>query len=241
MNGRLYDPMLHRFLMPDNFVQDPYSSLSYNRYSYALNNPLMYFDPSGELTEDNGGSNWLVGLSILAASFIGNSYEDISSWVDGWWPDARNWIGKQAKSVGDAIARPFRETGRWFRNLFKGGRDRPAPEVYMASMPMNAGSGGPNNLPIFGTSGGGGNSIFSFDEAPKQDFKGFWGGANYFLTGGIIDGFRYDYDGNAVGLAPSMGVAPTPGIGNLGNAVKGGTTILGKFPEYIELGKKLNA
>ena len=26
MNGRLYDPALHRFLQPDNFVQDPLNS-----------------------------------------------------------------------------------------------------------------------------------------------------------------------------------------------------------------------
>jgi RHS repeat-associated protein len=49
MNARLYDPVLHRFLMPDNFVQDPFSTQSYNRYAYVLNNPLMYVDPSGEI------------------------------------------------------------------------------------------------------------------------------------------------------------------------------------------------
>ena len=48
MNGRLYDPKLHRFLMPDNFVQNPTNSQNYNRYGYVLNNPLMYIDPSGE-------------------------------------------------------------------------------------------------------------------------------------------------------------------------------------------------
>tara|TARA_R110000868_G_scaffold96080_2_gene264276 strand:- start:2700 stop:9167 length:6468 start_codon:yes stop_codon:yes gene_type:complete len=48
MNGRLYDPMLHRFLMPDNFVQDPYNTQNYNRYGYVLNNPLLYTDASGE-------------------------------------------------------------------------------------------------------------------------------------------------------------------------------------------------
>ena len=26
MNGRLYDPALHRFLQPDNYVQDPLNS-----------------------------------------------------------------------------------------------------------------------------------------------------------------------------------------------------------------------
>jgi RHS repeat-associated protein len=48
MNGRLYDPKLHRFIMPDNFIQNPTNSQNYNRYGYVLNNPLMYIDPSGE-------------------------------------------------------------------------------------------------------------------------------------------------------------------------------------------------
>ena len=47
MNGRVYDPQLGRFLSADPFVQSPTSSQNYNRYSYALNNPLKYTDPSG--------------------------------------------------------------------------------------------------------------------------------------------------------------------------------------------------
>lgn len=49
MNGRLYDPYIARFLSPDNYVQLPTSAQSFNRYSYCLNNPLKYTDPSGEL------------------------------------------------------------------------------------------------------------------------------------------------------------------------------------------------
>jgi len=48
MNGRLYDPALHRFLQPDNFVQDPFNTQNFNRYGYCLNNPLMYVDQNGE-------------------------------------------------------------------------------------------------------------------------------------------------------------------------------------------------
>lgn len=48
MNGRLYDPKLHRFLQPDNFIQDPSNTQNFNRYGYVLNNPLKYTDPSGE-------------------------------------------------------------------------------------------------------------------------------------------------------------------------------------------------
>ena len=64
MNGRLYDPLLGRFLSPDNNVQLPDFSQNFNRYSYALNNPLMYTDPDGEFvhiiigTAIGGVINW---------------------------------------------------------------------------------------------------------------------------------------------------------------------------------------
>lgn len=48
MNGRLYDPVVGRFLSPDPFVQAPGFTQSFNRYSYCLNNPLIYTDPSGK-------------------------------------------------------------------------------------------------------------------------------------------------------------------------------------------------
>jgi RHS repeat-associated protein len=47
MNGRLYDPALGRFLSPDPNVQFATDLQSYNRYSYAGNNPLRYTDPTG--------------------------------------------------------------------------------------------------------------------------------------------------------------------------------------------------
>jgi len=47
MNGRVYDPVLGRFLSPDPNVQDISDTQSYNRYSYVLNNPLRYTDPTG--------------------------------------------------------------------------------------------------------------------------------------------------------------------------------------------------
>lgn len=48
MNGRLYDPIIGRMLSVDNFVQMPGYTQSYNRYSYAFNNPLKFNDPDGE-------------------------------------------------------------------------------------------------------------------------------------------------------------------------------------------------
>lgn len=49
MNGRLYDPVIARFLSPDPYVQMPNNTQNFNRYSYCLNNPLLYTDPSGEI------------------------------------------------------------------------------------------------------------------------------------------------------------------------------------------------
>ncbi len=46
LNARYYDPALARFLSPDSLAAtDELQSL--NRYTYALNNPLTYSDPTG--------------------------------------------------------------------------------------------------------------------------------------------------------------------------------------------------
>jgi hypothetical protein len=47
MNGRMYDPLLGRMLSPDPELQAPGDLQDYNRYSYVLNNPLRYTDPTG--------------------------------------------------------------------------------------------------------------------------------------------------------------------------------------------------
>ncbi|NKB39015.1 MAG: tandem-95 repeat protein [Gammaproteobacteria bacterium] len=47
MNGRIYDPNLGRMLSPDPIVQTPLNSQNWNRYSYVVNNPLKFTDPSG--------------------------------------------------------------------------------------------------------------------------------------------------------------------------------------------------
>lgn len=47
MNGRVYDAKLGRFASADPHIQAAGNSQSYNRYTYVLNNPLKYTDPSG--------------------------------------------------------------------------------------------------------------------------------------------------------------------------------------------------
>ena len=47
MKGRVFDPKLGRFLTTDPIVSDLSFGQSFNPYSYVLNNPLTYVDPSG--------------------------------------------------------------------------------------------------------------------------------------------------------------------------------------------------
>lgn len=47
MGGRIYDPLLGRFLSVDPIRHTPFSTQGSNAYSYVYNNPLSYTDPSG--------------------------------------------------------------------------------------------------------------------------------------------------------------------------------------------------
>ena len=64
MNGRIYDPVLARFLSPDPYVQAPDFTQAFNRYSYCWNNPFKYTDPNGEFIQ-----YILAGLIYLAYNY----------------------------------------------------------------------------------------------------------------------------------------------------------------------------
>ena len=84
MNGRLYDPVVHRFLQPDNFIQDPFNTQNFNRYSYVLNNPLKYTDASGEF--------WFVVVGAIVGAYVGASVQqgtfNPAKWDSTWWKGA---------------------------------------------------------------------------------------------------------------------------------------------------------
>jgi RHS repeat-associated protein len=47
--ARYYDPEIGRFTQADTMIPYPLDSQSFNRYSYCVNNPLKYVDPSGHM------------------------------------------------------------------------------------------------------------------------------------------------------------------------------------------------
>ncbi len=73
MNARLYDPELRRFITADSVIPDLYNPQSLNRYSYVLNNPLRFTDPSGNVPFEQGtfdayGEPFLAGDSLYLFS-----------------------------------------------------------------------------------------------------------------------------------------------------------------------------
>jgi RHS repeat-associated protein len=52
-NARYYDPVLGRFVQADTVVPSPQNAQAFNRYSYVLNSPLRYTDPSGHCMIDD--------------------------------------------------------------------------------------------------------------------------------------------------------------------------------------------
>ena len=91
MNGRIYDPTLARFLQADPFVQFPNNLQNHNRYSYVMNNPLSYTDPTGY--------------------FLGDLFRPLASIaISIWLPGAGFWTGSTlfaANGVGAVAVSGF--------------------------------------------------------------------------------------------------------------------------------------
>lgn len=77
MNGRMYDPVMSMMLSPDNNIQMPQMSQNFNRYSYCLNNPLKYNDPTGEWVE-----SVLLGVVFGASNVVFNA-DEIDTFTEG--------------------------------------------------------------------------------------------------------------------------------------------------------------
>jgi len=114
MNGRMYDPLVGRFLSADNYVQDPTSSQSYNRYSYGLNNPLKYSDPSGWLFHKAEEYDPIAAADAQFASewsgFILGGSRGGGGVLPGWANGVYHYdsiTGEYTNDVGDIV--PFNE------------------------------------------------------------------------------------------------------------------------------------
>ncbi|HOZ15530.1 MAG TPA: polymorphic toxin type 23 domain-containing protein [Tenuifilaceae bacterium] len=194
MNGRLYDPLLGRMLSPDNHVQASGLAQNFNRYSYAMNNPLVFTDPSGEflalpfmalvtITETlsnaingygfdpiksfNTATNTASAISNCARVPLGSSFS----------------IGLDPLNFGISLNHTFKEDGMFSTSSSFG--INPFGFYYSTSMVIELGDA------QLGFGLGGGNNTTSFGISAKYNGYGLgyyqtaYGGANSQLVGGI--------------------------------------------------------
>lgn len=91
MNGRLYDPVLARFVSADPHVDNPFDLQSLNRYSYVNNNPLGFTDPSGYFKWSKFRDKWLKPIVAIAVAWVVGPMLSNMAW---------NIAATQAISVG---------------------------------------------------------------------------------------------------------------------------------------------
>jgi len=61
-NARYYSPVIGRFISADTIVPGAGDPQALNRFSYALNNPLKYIDPTGHMVDDESDGIGLPGI-----------------------------------------------------------------------------------------------------------------------------------------------------------------------------------
>lgn len=125
MNGRLYDPLVGRMLSTDSQIQAPDFTQNYNRYSYALNNPLRFTDPDGETIVDA-----MVGGAIVGAYIGGALANDTYNPIEWDFRSGKTWgyilagavVGAASAGLSSSIAvsgMPFSQTvGILFSSIF---------------------------------------------------------------------------------------------------------------------------
>jgi len=92
------DPFVARFLSPDPIIQSPGNAQNYNRYSYALNNPLKYTDPSGYKYRgadmgDSPGGFFNHGFKLPQNGTIGSG----NHWSDGMMGEYYDFVFGSSK------------------------------------------------------------------------------------------------------------------------------------------------
>jgi hypothetical protein len=169
-------------LAPDNFVQTPDFSQNFNRYSYALNNPLMFTDPDGEFIHliigaaIGGIANWIFNGAQFNAAGLGHF--GIGALAGGLAAGVGAGVG--AALAGNAAA------GGGFAAGFVG-TNTITSSGFVAGAFSGASAGFTNGL-VSGT----GNGIISgkkFEDAFVQGFNSAWRqGIGGGLAGGVIGG-----------------------------------------------------
>ncbi len=106
LNGRVYDPLLGRFISADPEIQDPTHSQSYNRYAYVWNNPTNNTDPSGFVKDPASGCltcDWTVVYQAPPPDSGGSAGNEGGSAADAGVANAQGNTSNATQSTPSAV------------------------------------------------------------------------------------------------------------------------------------------
>jgi len=185
MNGRFYDPVLGRFLSPDPYVQAPDNPQNFNRYSYCLNNPLKYTDPSGEFWHIIIGAA-IGGVANLVSGIVTHKIDNVGKGFAYFGIGALAGAASAATCGGISSAM----AGTGFAAGFTGSATAATATSCFASGALIGGAGGA----ISGSVTGFGNTLLdggSFAQAIGQlHLQSLIGAASGAVVGGLVDGIN---------------------------------------------------
>tara|TARA_R110001599_G_C12230150_1_gene657984 strand:- start:1248 stop:2339 length:1092 start_codon:yes stop_codon:yes gene_type:complete len=204
MNGRTYNVVLGRFMQADPHIQAPINSQNYNRYSYVLNNPMSYTDPSGYFFKKLGKfikKHWRTIASIAIAVYLPGA-----SFMSGFGPVTSGAItgfvagGVATGSLKGALIGAF--TGAMFGGIHNGFAGKAMTMGMKASKTLLHGMAGGISSVLSGGKFGHGFVAAGFTQAVSQ-------GGDVFVDG--------DRLGNAIKAAAIGGTASTLTGGKFAN------------------------
>jgi RHS repeat-associated protein len=126
--ARYYDANIGRFISADSIVPDPANPQCFNRYSYCLNNPLKYTDPTGHgfwgdlwnavVDVATTVVNTVVSTAQTVATTVASTAQTVATTVantlSGGWDTFVNGAQGVGETVGNAVTNAAAQIGGWW-------------------------------------------------------------------------------------------------------------------------------
>jgi RHS repeat-associated protein len=123
--ARYYDANIGRFISADTIVPNPANPQCFNRYSYCLNNPLKYTDPTGHWSwgdvwgwvVDTAGDAWNGFVNYVVEPIVNAVQpvaETVGNNVSSGWDTFVNEAQGVAETMGNAVTNAAAQIGGWW-------------------------------------------------------------------------------------------------------------------------------
>ncbi len=241
VNARYYDSTIARFLTEDSYTGEKNDPLSLNRYTYCVNNPLKYYDPSGHKLADviNKGKE-VDGqvVSFAERTFSGNGVKT----SDTLTVVGLGFVGLDLPWDINSLVNDSLEMANYICDW--------TPQSYIKGSFGNLSAYGNNSMISSQTKG---QKLFNNLVIDAIAFVPFIGNLKYsdelFSIAKNSDMFKYsDEMFDTVKTGNKVNSKTTDLIEmKYGSTIKGGSEVItapqkviGHYPEYVELSTKLN-